>query len=159
MSNDPYTPPSAPVRDRSPEPAGSTWKAVTFGVLADVCATFLGGIALFAVMGSFLVSQGASPEDLDASLAGSDLTQLLGVTLGLCCTVLGGYVTGRVARQREYYHALLTGIVVLLIGEIMVSTSPDGTPLATRIIGDILVIPAALLGAYFCKSARLRAEA
>ena len=66
---------------------------------------------------------------------------------------------GRVARQREYYHALLTGIVVLLIGEIMVSTSPDGTPLATRIIGDILVIPAALLGAYFCKSARLRAEA
>ncbi len=159
MSNDPYTPPSAPVRDRSPEPAGSTWKAVTFGVLADVCATFLGGIALFAIMGSFLVSQGASPEDLDASLAGSDLTQLLGVTLGLCCTVLGGYVTGRVARQREYYHALLTGIVVLLIGEIMVSTSPDGTPLATRIIGDILVIPAALLGAYFCKSARLRAEA
>ena len=122
MSNDPYTPPSAPVRDRSPEPAGSTWKAVTFGVLADVCATFLGGIALFAIMGSFLVSQGASPEDLDASLAGSDLTQLLGVTLGLCCTVLGGYVTGRVARQREYYHALLTGIVVLLIGEIMVST-------------------------------------
>jgi hypothetical protein len=154
MSNDPYTPPSAPVRDRVPEPGGSAWKAVTFGVLADVLATFVGSILLFALLGSFMVSQGASPENLDANLMSSDVTMLLGLALGLACTVLGGYVTARTARRREYYHALLTGIVVLVLGEVMLSGSPDGSPLALRIIGNILVIPAALLGAYLHKSAR-----
>ena len=56
MSNDPYTPPSAPVRDRQPEAPGSTWKAVTFGVLSDIVGTFLAGIVLFALLGSMLVS-------------------------------------------------------------------------------------------------------
>jgi hypothetical protein len=158
MTNDPYTPPSAPVRDRLPEPGGSAWKAVAFGVLADVLATFVGSIVLFAVLGSFMVSQGASPENLDANLMSSDVTILLGLALGLACTVLGGYVTARVARRREYYHALLTGIVVLVLGEVMLSGSPDGAPLAVRIIGNILVIPAALVGAYLCKSARLQEQ-
>jgi hypothetical protein len=154
MSNDPYVPPSAPVRDRLPEPGGSAWKAVTFGVLADVSATILGSIVLFAVLGSAMVSQGAAPEALDSNLVGSDLSMLLGLTLGLSCTVLGGYVTARVAGRREYYHALLTGIVVLVLGEIMLSGSAGSASLAMRVIGDILAIPAALLGAYLCKSGR-----
>src|SRR5512134_2646390 len=72
MSNDPYTPPSAPVRDRQPEGAGSTWKAVTFGVLADIVGTFLAGILLLVVLGSVMVSRGASPEELDRTLLQSD---------------------------------------------------------------------------------------
>lgn len=156
MSNDPFTPPSAEVRDRLPEPGGSTWKAVTFGVLADVCATVLASLVLFSVLGSVLVSRGASPEELDASLMESDVTTLLGLVLGLGCTVLGGYVAARVANQREYYHGLLTGIAVLVLGEMMLSFSPDGPTLALRIIQDILVIPAALLGAHLRKSVRLR---
>jgi hypothetical protein len=78
--------------------------------------------------------------------------------LGLGCTVLGGYVTARTAQRREYYHALLTGIVVLVLGEIMVSGSDGAMSLAMRVIGDILVIPAALLGAYLFKSGRQQVE-
>jgi hypothetical protein len=159
MSNEPYTPPSAPVRDRVPEPGGSTWKAVGLGVLADVCATLLGSIVLFFVLGSVMVSRGASPADLDANLMDSDLTVLLGLVLGLGCTVLGGYVAARVANQREYYHGLLTGIAVLALGEILLSVWPDGTSLALRIIQDFLVIPAALFGAHLRKSARQGVEA
>jgi hypothetical protein len=158
MSNDPYTPPTSPLRDRSPEPVGSTWKAVTFGTLADLGATLLGSLVLFSVLGSIMVSRGASPEQLDADLMASDLTLLLGLVLGLLCTVLGGYVAARVANQREYYHGLLTGIVVLVLGELMLSMSPDGTTLAMRVIHDLLVVPAALLGAHLRKSARQQVE-
>jgi len=156
MSNDPYSPPSAPVRDRGPEAAGSTWKAVTFGVLADVVGTFLAGIVLFAALGSVLVSQGASPEELDRTLMQSDAYLMLAGAVGLGFTVLGGYVAARVANQREYYHGLLTGVVVLAFGELMISLSPDGYPLAYRIVGDLLAIPAALFGAHLRKTARLK---
>jgi hypothetical protein len=158
MSNDPFLPPSAPVRDRLPEQAGSAWKAVTFGVLADVLATVVLGMVLFSVLGSLLVSQGATPADIDAGLLESDAAAVLGLAVGLGCTVLGGYVTAQVARRREYYHALLTGIAVLILGEILLSGSPDDTSLAMRIIGDVLAIPAALFGAFLSKSARQRAE-
>jgi ABC-type uncharacterized transport system permease subunit len=154
VSNEPFQPPSAPVRDRLPEPAGSSWKAVAFGVVADVAATLLASIVLFSLLGSVMVSRGSSPEDLDSQFASSDLMRLLMLTVGLSCTVLGGYVTAQVAKRREYYHALLTGIVVLVIGEIMISSAPDGTTLAMRVIGDILAIPAALLGAWLCRSGR-----
>lgn len=156
MSNDPYTPPSAPVRDRGPETAGSTWKAVTFGVLADILGTFLAGIVLFAVLGSILVSQGATPEELDRTLMQSDAYLVLAGVLGLGFTVLGGYVAARVANQREYYHALLTGVVVLVVSELMVGLAPEGYPLAYRLIGDLLMIPAALFGGHLRKTARLK---
>jgi len=156
MSNNPYTPPSAPVRDRQPEGAGSTWKAVTFGVLADIAGTFLAGIVLLVVLGSVLVSRGASPEELDRALMQSDAYLMLAGVVGLGFTVLGGYVAARVANQREYYHGLLTGVVVLAFGELMTNLSPEGYPLAYRIIGDLLAIPAALFGAHLRKAARLK---
>ena len=156
MSNDPYTPPSAPVRDREPEGPGSTWKAVTFGVLADIVGTFVASIVLYAALGSILVSRGASPQGLDATLLQSDAYLLIGSAVGLAFTVLGGYVAARVANQREYYHALLTGLVVLVFGELMVGMSQEDYPLAYRVIGDLLVIPAALFGAHLRKSARLK---
>jgi hypothetical protein len=156
MSDDPYTPPSAPVRDRQPEGVGSTWKAVTFGVLADIAGTFLAGLLLLVVLGSVMVSRGASPEELDRTLLQSDAYLLFAGVIGLGFTVLGGYVAARVANQREYYHGLLTGIVVLVFSEMMTSLSPEGYPLAYRIIGDLLAIPAALFGAHLRKSAKLR---
>jgi len=156
MSNDPYTPPSAPVRDRDPEASGSTWKAVTFGVLSDIVGTFLAGIVLFALLGSMLVSQGASPEELDRALMQSDAYMLMAGVTGLGFTVLGGYVAARVANQREYYHALLTGVVVLVFGELMIGMSGEGYPLAYRIIGDLLAVPAALLGGHLRKTAKLK---
>lgn len=154
MNEDPYSPPNAPVRDRKPEVPGSTWKAVTFGLLADVMATFLVSLLLYFVLGSMLLSQGASPEELDANLMSSQAYLMLSTAVGLACTVLGGYVAARVANQREYYHAMLAGVAVLVFGELMLSMTPGGYPLAYRIIGDVLVIPAAIFGGHLRKSAK-----
>ena len=148
-----------PPTEQFPKRVGSAWKAVSLGVLADVCATALGSLVLFFALGSLMVSQGVSPAELDANLVRSDLTLLLSLVLGLGCTVLGGYVAARSANQREYYHGLLTGIAVVVLGEIAIGIWPDDTTLAMRIIYDILAIPAALLGAHLRKSARLRREA
>ena len=148
MSENPYTPPSSPVRDRDPERTGSTLKAVSFGVLTDLLGTTLGGIVLLVVFSSILVSQGRSPEDIGVVLLNSDAYLFVSFAVGMTFTMLGGYVAARVANHREYRHAAIVGIIMLVFGEIMISTDPSSTPLSIRIIGDLLVIPAALLGAH-----------
>ena len=153
--SEPSTPPPT---ERFRKPIGTAWKAVLLGVLADVGATALGSMVLFIALGSLMVSQGLSPDEVDEKLVKSDLTLLLSLVLGLGCTVLGGYVAARTANQREYYHALLTGIAVVVLGEIAISVRPDDTTLAMRIIYAILAIPAALLGAHLRKSARLKRQ-
>ncbi len=159
MSDNPYTPPSAPVGDRDPERTGATWKAVLFGVTTDLFGSTIGGMVLLVLFSSMLVAQGQAPEEISPMLLQSNQYLFLSLAVGLTFTVLGGYVAARVANHRERRHALIVGVIVLIIGEIMVSGDPTGMPLSIRIIGDLLVVPAALLGAHLRRAAKLRAQA
>ncbi len=152
MSKDPYAPPSAPLRDLQPQAPGATWKALILGVLTDLLGTALSSFALVTVIGMMMLSHGATREDIDASLRSTGY-MVIGMALGLGCSVLGGYVAARVANQREYFHALLTGVIVLVAGEILLSLSQETAELAYRIIGDLLVVPAAVFGGHLRKTA------
>ena len=156
MSNDPYTPPSAPVQDRDPESVGSSWKAVIYGVLTDLAGTFVGGIVVFAALGSMVASDTTAPERMDEALMQSTGYLTVSLAVGMCFTVLGGFVAARTANHREYWHAFLTGLAVLILGELMIGLSPDAYPLSYRIIGDLLTIPAALLGGHIRLSAKVQ---
>jgi hypothetical protein len=159
MSDNPYTPPSAPVGDRGSERTGATWKAVLLGVTTDLFGTTIAGMVLVVLFSGMLVAQGRAPEDIAPTLLQSNQYLFVSLAMGLSFTVLGGYVAARVANRQEYKHALIVGIIVLIIGEIMVSSDPTGMPLSIRIIGDLLVIPAALLGAHVRLTAKQRALA
>jgi hypothetical protein len=158
MSDNPYTPPSAPVSDRDPERTGATWKAVLFGVTTDLFGTTIAGMVLLVLFSGMLVAQGQAPEDITPMLLQSNQYLFLSLVVGLSFTVLGGYVAARVANHLEYRHGLIVGVIVLVIGEIMVSGDPNGMPLSIRVIGDLLVVPAALLGAHLRRAAKRRAR-
>jgi hypothetical protein len=159
MSDNPYIPPTAPVRDRDPERTGATWKAVLFGVTTDLFGTTVAGMILLVLFSGMLVAQGQAPEEISPILMQSNEYLFVSLAVGLSFTVLGGYVAARTANHQEYKHALIVGVIVLILGEIMVSSDPTGTPLSIRVIGDLLVIPAAMLGAHFRRTAKLRAQA
>ena len=159
MSDNPYTPPSAPVGDRGPERTGATWKAVLLGVTTDLFGTTVAGMVLVVLFSGMLVAQGRGPEEIGPLLLQSNEYLFLSLAMGLSFTALGGYVAARVANRQEYKHALIVGVIVLVIGEVMVSSDPTGMPLSIRIIGDLLVIPAALLGAHLRLTAKQRALA
>jgi hypothetical protein len=157
MSNDPYTPPSAPVRDRDPEATGSSWKAVSFGVLADFAGTFVGGTVVYSLLGTMVASDQSAPERLDEALMQSSGYLAISLAVGMCFTILGGFVAARSANRREYWHAFWTGLVVLVLGEVLIGSTPETYPLSYRIIGDLLTIPAALLGGHIRLFTRGRA--
>jgi len=158
MSDNPYTPPGARVGDRDPERIGATWKAVLFGVTTDLVGTTIAGMVLLVLFSTFLVAQGRPPQDITPLLLQSNQYLFVSLAVGLSFTALGGYVAARVANHQEYRHGLIVGVIVLVIGEIMVSGDPTGMPLSIRIIGDLLVVPAALLGAHMRRTAKLRAR-
>jgi len=158
MNENPYSPPSAPLGDRGPQRTGATWKAVLFGVTTDLVGTTLAGVVLLVVFSSRLVTQGQAPEEIGQLLLQSNEYLFVSLAVGLAFTGLGGYVAARVANHREYLHALIVGVIVLVIGEIMISSDPTGMPLSIRIIGDLLVVPAALLGGHLWTVSKQRAQ-
>jgi hypothetical protein len=113
----PYAPPEAAVRDL-PAKAGSAFKAVAFGLAADIGGTFLAGIVLALVYGAVLGASGASTEEIVASTRAIGTDSWLfyaGTLVGLACSVLGGYVCARIARRDEMkLGAILAGLTALI---------------------------------------------
>jgi hypothetical protein len=146
MSQDPYRPPGAPVRDDDRARRSSTPWAVFLGVLADIGGTIVAGMVLALLMPGLA----APVPSVDPSMpaAPPEAFQWFSLLVGLCFTVVGGYVAARAANHREYFHALLVGVVSLVLGELIVGISPESYPLAQRLVGDLLVIPAALVGGH-----------
>jgi hypothetical protein len=145
---DPYRPPGSPVRDPQGARPRSTPLAILLGFVVDVGGTMVFSVVAATVASILLVSGGVAPEDLGRAFAESPTFQLVGLAGGLTCTALGGYVAARFANRSEYATAFAVGLASLVFGEAMVLFSGQGTALWVRLAGDVLVIPAALLGGH-----------
>jgi hypothetical protein len=144
---DPYTPPGSPVGDPPDARRRSSILAVVLGFFVDIGATMIFGIVLAIVGGVGLAAGGVSPDAVDAAMDRSGF-QLLGLAGGLACTALGGYVAARFANHAEYANAFAVGVASLVFGEVMLLVQPQDYPVWLRLLGDVLVIPAALVGGH-----------
>lgn len=114
-------------------------RAIAVGFATDMFLTQLFVLALMIV----LFDPGSSSECL-AQRIDFRLLDLLGLSWGLLFTGLGGFVTGRLVPAFRYPNALMTGGLSLLT-----SLSINGEPNEwTYVLGLLLTIPAALLGAW-----------
>src|SRR5271166_3613421 len=107
-------------------------KAIFFGVLTDLGLTVIASVVLF------LVGIGSTNPALYA----------WSLILGLAAVCGGGYVTARSGPTSKMFNSGLYGVVEVLIGIAVALFSPL-IPLWFHIASFILVLPAALLGAYF----------
>ncbi len=122
-------------------------KAVLVGAVADNVGTLF----LMTLLASALVSTGLSETEVMIRIK-STSGLLLGLIIGLGCTVLGGYIAGRMAGREEILH----GVAVAVIGMIMASIFREGgTPLWFEIIGFIGMLPAGIGGGYLAQRRRV----
>jgi hypothetical protein len=153
---DPYTPPGAPLGDGGPNRGSTIW-AVFLGVVADIGGTIAAGIVIALMLPNLAMPVAGVDPSMPAEPASG--FQWFSLLIGLCFTGLGGYVAARVANNREYFHALLVGVASLVLGELMIGLGPDAYPLAQRLVGDLLVIPAALVGGHLRRNQKAQALA
>lgn len=151
----PYASPSAASATAPFDPERPRFRivAVVVGCLVDIVSSTVAGVAFGIVVSILLVVRDASLERLPQVLADSIPVALGELLLGLCCSILGGYVAAWMARQRELQHALATGIASLAIGIALLSLQfllplPLAPPSWSTIVALLLTVPAALLGGF-----------
>jgi hypothetical protein len=124
-----------------------SFKAVLLGFGAVLILDTLIGAALLAILGGDAFGEGRSEQQVNEAIQASvsSLAFLLSsVVLGSLTTVVGGYLAARIAKSYPYFNALALG---LLGGAFGLLFSPQ-YPMWFNVLGLVLVVPAALLGAH-----------
>jgi hypothetical protein len=125
------------------------WQVVMLGVLADFAGTLAGSLVLTFVAALSLGAPGQGDEVAAVrELLESGLWNTIGFGVGSLATVLGGYVAARAAGRDHYAFAAVTGLAVLLIGEMLSPGGEAGASLLMRVLGWVITIPLALVGAH-----------
>lgn len=145
----PYAPPHAAVKDLPPG-AGSAFKAVGLGLVADIGGTFAVTVVFLLVYGVVLGVSGGNVEEVLAAVdfTSTDSWQFYASTvLGLGCSVLGGYVCARVARRDEMKLGAITALLSAALGMFLgAGTHELGTFLSMTLAGIGAVLVGARLG-------------
>lgn len=125
--------------------AGIRPKAVLFGILADIGATFIAMMVLTTFLGTQVGGENLSQEEV-MQLIERALQEppylLLGGLLGLLATVLGGYVAARTAEVAPLLNAACVGVFDVVLGIFLIG----GSPLWFGVIALLLTLPAAIAG-------------
>ena len=125
-------------------------KAVILASLAVFGVDIVCQMTLINIFGGPVFGSGLSDEQLRAAMLVlfQDTRYLtLVLVFGTASTVLGGYLAARLAPSVPYFNALAFGVLGLIVNAL---TSGD-LPLWYKIVGFIVVLPAALLGAHIAK--------
>jgi hypothetical protein len=120
-------------------------KAVILGIAADLATTFM---AMMAVMTFLGLGEGVKdlPEEEARQLIETTFREpkylLLGGSLGLLGTVVGGYVAAKFADAAPLLNAACVGLFGVVLGIFFIGESP----LWFGVIGILLTLPAAIAG-------------
>jgi hypothetical protein len=132
----PYAPPGSPVKDVG-EVRSRPVLGIVLGVIVDIGGTLLSSLILSTIFAIKLLSQGATPEQIEETLIAPSLDSgyfFIGSAIGLVFSVLGGYVCSSLAKTSLYKWGIVLASVVCLFGFLLA-----GIPYSLG-IGVILVV-------------------
>jgi hypothetical protein len=145
--NSPYEPPKSRTADPAREGRRPSWIAVLIGLVVDVVGThvflFLTGIAI----GIVSLAQGRDQEGLMQALTSLPV-QLFALAGGSAFTLIGGYVSARVANHLEYRHGLYLGLASVITSELLLIAGDAPMPVWQHIAFVALAVPAGIYGGH-----------
>ena len=140
------------------EPAGLLTglkiRPILIGVAVDYVATYAMTYAwILFFVSRRLSAQGDAIEEAIKNYLASSEGLLIGFAIGALCTVLGGYIAGRQARQMETKHGAFVGVGSLVLSALEQSvTEVDAPPPQWYMALAVLAaVPAGALGGYIAE--------
>ena len=130
-TDNPDKPPAAALKD-APPPPRSPILAVIAGLAVDLGGTMAASVAIGIVYTVMLAGQGMGPEQIEQALTQIDPRSRyfwFGTAIGLGFSLLGGYVSARIARRHERQITAILAVLVTAFGLLMSSMS-SGTELS-----------------------------
>ena len=153
MSDSPYAPPTAPLRD--PPSAPLSWWVAWISASAATGTNYLVGYLASPFL-QHLYSPGVSTDTaLYQTMFSSVGVNVLVLLIAAGSYFLGGYLAASLALARPVVHALLAGAICIVIGAVGylgVFSSP--LLLWAQVIGFLLTIPCVLAGAAWYSRSR-----
>ncbi len=129
-------------------------RPIITGVVTDYIATYLFGFAYLAFyFGKEVFENGElSEEALREFLSSPESLLILGV-IGTLCTVLGGFVAGRLAKSAEIKHGAFVGGLSLILSTLEQTLSGQDLPIPEwyQFLAYLVAIPAGALGGYIAQ--------
>jgi putative membrane protein (TIGR04086 family) len=126
-------------------------KGVLLGGVVDITSSVVLGIP-FAIYASFHAVLAHTPKDqvgpAISALVNSPPIYLGELVTGLACSVLGGYIAGRIAKHDELLNGALSSILCLALGAFTLLSGKDSHSLAVQILLFLASPTFGLLGGY-----------
>jgi hypothetical protein len=122
-------------------------KAVLLGFGASLLLDALIGAILLAILDSDAFVDGRSEQQMTEAIQSSTSSLAFlasSIVLGTLTTVVGGYLAAHLAKSYPYFNALALGLLGAAFGLLFWAQYP----LWFNLLGLLLVVPAALLGAH-----------
>ena len=131
---------------------GLKFLAIIVGLVVDIFGSLLSGLFIGIAMVIFYASQGMSMKEISVQLDAAHLNQSLPFLLssagvGGFFTVVGGFVTGWMAKTYELKNALIMGLLSVAFGALFWSFSP----MWFNVAGALITPPSAMAGGYFAQ--------
>ena len=129
-------------------------RPIVAGVAVDYVATY---VAMYAYIVLFISRQLSERGELSEEAVRNFLTSteglLIGFAIGTLCTVLGGYVAGRLAKEIEVKHGAFVGVGSLIVSALEQAVSESGAlvPQWYLLVSTLAIVPAGALGGYIAE--------
>ncbi len=136
------------MQESKPKLKDIKFSAVIVGALVDNVGTLL----LMTLLATALVSTGLSEDEVMNRMK-STSGLLLGLILGLGCTVTGAYIAGWMAKRSEVLHGSLVAVCGMIVALIF---QESGTPSWFDIAGFAAMLPAGIAGGHLAKKRNMR---
>ena len=124
-------------------------KAIIVGNIVDVLGTMLTTfvIAIGAVLIGSLFKNSLSPE-MYALLSGPKKLRPVYIGIGMLFSVLGGFVSARIAKEKEILYGALSTILCFILGIVSIARAYEFN--IENIAHELLTIGLGILGGFIC---------
>jgi putative membrane protein (TIGR04086 family) len=130
-------------------------RPIIVGVVVDYIATYAGIYAYFFIyLAKELSKQGEVTEEQILKYMTSPEGLMIGFTIGVLATAVGGFVAAHKAGRLEIKHGALVGACSLILSFIEQSLQEESLPLPEwfRFLSVLAIIPAGALGGFVAET-------
>ncbi len=146
MAHNPYGVPTARIAERTSP--GVSWWAATIGAAAGVGVPYLIGSVVSPPIQQWLMTQGQTLDSLARALTQSTGFNVLALVLGAIGSAIGGVVATQLSGSLRIDHAVAAGLIMIAAAALLYfSAFPSPYPVWSQVLGFLIPVPCAVLGA------------
>lgn len=157
MTDNPFKPPRAHVRDQPPRP-GSALRAILTGLTVDIGGSLLSSVVLTILYAALLAASGMTEDQVSDAMKNippTSIVAILGTVIGACWSVAGGFVCARIVRRDEYRVGGVMGGLSALLG-LMLGGADE--PADMLVLLTLTTLACALLGVKYGRALNRRQD-